>query len=360
MAKTSHRARFQIQRSMTFALLLLFNLPLRASEAPRVFPLWDGKETVAAYAARVNLPATKSVDLEGGVALDLVLIPAGQFIMGSAEPEKPTVTPAQANILIGLGGAVACALLGVLLLNNVLKSRRSFSLRWLLLMMIAAGVFVGGIARRSLALKEAARYETLMAAYNDLPAYEKPAHSVTLTKPFYMGKYTVTQEQYTAVIGTNPSVFTGAQLPVESISWDNAASFCTKLNGVMRDKSLKAQLPTEAEWEYACRAGTRTRFYSGDADSDLDKVGWYAANSGNTPHPVGQKKPNAFGLYDMHGNVWQWCEDLYDITGSERVIRGGCWFSIGQYCRAAYRYRYVPAERFYDLGFRLARVPSGG
>ena len=181
-------------------------------------------------------------------------------------------------------------------------------------------------------------YQKELAVFNALPANEKPAHLVTLTQPFYMGKYTVTQEQYSAVMGSNPSHFKGAQLPVETVSWDDATAFCTKLNEKLNDKTLAVRLPTEAQWEYACRAGTRTRFYSGDADSDLDAVGWCESNSGCTTHPVGQKKANAFGLYDMHGNVWQWCQDSYnksystapatdplnDKRGSKpRVVRGG-------------------------------------
>ena len=164
----------------------------------------------------------------------------------------------------------------------------------------------------------------------------KTQHEVTITKPFYMGKYVVTQEQYEAIMGNNPSHFKGAQNPVEMVSWDDAQAFCQKLS---KKSGKTVRLPTEAEWEYACRAGTSTKYYSGDSEEDLKRVAWYEANSNDTTHPVGQKEPNKFGLYDMHGNVWQWCQDWYgDYTanevadpqgpaqGASRVLRGGSWY----------------------------------
>lgn len=332
-----------------------------AAEGPRAFPLWDGKETVESYAARVGMPATKSIDLGGGVTLDLVLIPAGQFIMGSAEPAKPTVTVANQNWLIGIGGGAAALLLLVLVFTCIKKRKFSFSLRWLLLMTIATGLCIGGIARRSLAIKEAARYESELAEFNALPPMETPAHLVTITQPFYMGKYTVTQEQYAALMERNPSRIQGAQLPVDNISWNDATEFRKKLSGVLQGESFEARLPTEAQWEYACRAGTRTRFYSGDLDSDLDAAGWYGANTAGTTHPVGLKKPNAFGLYDMHGNVQQWCEDFFSdryealpVTdpvnekGTDRVLRGGGWRNDPFACRARYRLCQRRRERRQD------------
>ena len=355
-------------RLSTSLVLLILNLPLLSAEGPRAFPLWDGKEAISSYAKRVNLPATKSIDLGGGVALELVLIPAGQFIMGSEEPAKPTVTVADANWLIALGGGAAALLVLVLAIKSIRKRQLSFSLRFLLLLTMSLGLCIGGIVRRQLALKEAARYETELVAFNALPSNEKPAHSVTLTQPFYMGKYTITQEQYSAMMGNNPSTFQGALLPVETVSWDDATEFCKKLNELLKDKSLEARLPTEAQWEYACRAGTRTRSFTGNLDNDLHTAGWNYSNSGLTTHLVGQLKSNVFGLYDMHGNVWQWCQDsmreysptttsFQNPTGptqaSARVLRGGSWRSVQSNCSSANRYSNTPGHRNNSIGFRV-------
>ena len=198
---------------------------------------------------------------------------------------------------------------------------------------------------------------------------EKPAHKITLTKPFYIGKYLVTQEQYQAVMDANPSYFKGAKNPVEFVSWDDAQEFCKKLSA---SSGLAVRLPTEAEWEYACRAGSKAAYCFGNNETKLGKYAWYSTNSGNTTHPVGEKKPNRFGLYDMHGNVWEWCQDWYGeytaktaknptgpATGAFRVLRGGSWFSNPAYCRAACRRRNNPDLRYRSIGFRVvALLPS--
>jgi formylglycine-generating enzyme required for sulfatase activity len=188
---------------------------------------------------------------------------------------------------------------------------------------------------------------------------------VDIEKPFYMGKYEVTQAQWRAAMGSNPSQFKGDDLPVENVSWNDAKEFCRKLSQMT---GREYRLPTEAEWEYACRAGT-TGAYAGD----LDAMAWYDKNSGGKTHPVGQKQPNAFGLYDMHGNVWEWCEDDWhnsyngapndgrawvDISarGSYRVFRGGGWNSYAVSCRSAYRNCWAPGDRGSRLGFRLLRT----
>ena len=355
-------------RLMSLLTLMLLSLPLGAAEGARVFPLWDGKETVASYAERVKLPATKSLDLGGGVTLDLVLIPAGQFIMGSEEPKVPTITKEETNVPI-LVGAICIMLLVLRWMITFRKTRKfSFSLRWLLLMTMATGAFIGGNARQLLADKETLQYLKEMKEYDALPSSEKLAHSVTLTQPFYMGKYTVTQAQYTAIMGNNPSHLKGAQLPVERVSWEDATTFCTKLNELLKNKINQARLPTEAQWEYACRAGTRTRFYSGNLDSDLNVAGWFDSNSGYTTHPVGQLKANAFGLYDMHGNVFHWCQDFWEDSysstnptqnptgpkqGISRVLRGGSWSDPPDYCRSAYRDGITPDVRYLNFGFRV-------
>ena len=203
---------------------------------------------------------------------------------------------------------------------------------------------------------------------------EKPQHRVRITRPFYLGKYLVTQAQWQAVMGGNPSHFKGPENPVEMVSWNDCQVFLDKLNAKSDGRGGKFQLPTEAQWEYACRAGTTTRHYFGDEETGLGEYAWYLANSGGKTHPVGEKKPNAWGLYDMHGNVLDWCGDWYDggyyassptddptgpSRGSLRVHRGGSWGSPPPgYCRSARRDWGTPDSRRNDLGFRVARVPA--
>ncbi len=196
---------------------------------------------------------------------------------------------------------------------------------------------------------------------------EGPQHLVTITSPFYLGMYEVTQAQWKAVMGSNPSHFKGNDLPVESVSWNDVQSFIQKLN--QQEKGNKYRLPTEAEWEYACRAGSNTRFSFGDDADVLGQYAWYyEENSGGSTHPVGQKKPNAWGLYDMHGNVWEWVQDWHgnyppasvtDPTGppsgASRVIRGGSWLNAPRLVRSAVRYLLTPVYWNGRLGFRLAR-----
>ncbi len=201
---------------------------------------------------------------------------------------------------------------------------------------------------------------------------EETQHKVTLTKGFYMGVYTVTQEQWQEVMGNNPSVFKGEKnLPVENVSWDDCQEFIKKL----REKDKKSyRLPSEAEWEYACRAGTTTPFHFGETIS-TDQANYYGdAVYGNGKKgvyrkkttPVGSFPANAFGLYDMHGNVWEWCQDWYgeypqkevvDPQGPEkgkfRVLRGGSWYYYPLYCRSAFRLGYVPGRRILNCGCRL-------
>ena len=196
------------------------------------------------------------------------------------------------------------------------------------------------------------------------------AHEVTLTEPFMMGVHEVTQAQYEQVMKNNPSKFKGADHPVEMVTWHDAVEFCRKLSELPAEKAAGNvyRLPTEAQWEYACRAGTTTKFSFGDDESELGQYAWYDENSENTNHAVGGKLPNAWGLYDMHGNVWEWCQDWYgdypsgsvtDPSGatssSGRVNRGGGWFNTADNCRSADRYRNSPSYRNYNLGFRVVR-----
>ncbi len=172
---------------------------------------------------------------------------------------------------------------------------------------------------------------------------------------FMMGVHEVTQSQYEAVMGSNPSHFKGPDNPVETVSWDDAVAFCRKLSDLPAERAAGRayRLPTEAEWEYACRTGTTTAFSFGDDEKDLGKYAWFNGNSSNTTHAVGKKLPNGWGLYDMHGNVWEWCSDRTD-AGSSRVSRGGGWYDSAGVCRSASRNFYDPSFRNFLLGFRLA------
>ena len=176
---------------------------------------------------------------------------------------------------------------------------------------------------------------------------------------FAMGVYEVTQEQYEKVMGTRPSHFKDKkQNPVEQVSWNEAVEFCRKLSELPDEKKAGHvyRLPTSAEWEYACRALTTTTYSFGDDASKLGEFAWYKENSNDSTHPVGQKKPNPWGLYDMHGNVVEWVSDK---IGSRQVYRGGSWGSTAKICQSSNRYWLNPSFRNRgDLGFRVARGPS--
>ena len=209
--------------------------------------------------------------------------------------------------------------------------------------------------------------------------YEQPIHKVTLSE-FYLGKYPITQAQYQAVMGNNPSYFQSRNKaplskggwgdhPLEGVSWNDAQKFCQKLSEMT---GKKYRLPSESQWEYACRAGSKTRWCFGDDESQLKDYAWYGANSKEQTHPVGEKQANDWGLHDMHGNVWEWCEDNWHKNyknapndgkpwkGQNRkytVMRGGSWFDLPDYCRSASRNDYIARVINYDFnGFRVVCV----
>ena len=203
---------------------------------------------------------------------------------------------------------------------------------------------------------------------------DETQHRVTLTKGFYMQTTEVTQGQWKAVMGNNPSRFKncGDDCPVERVSWVDVQEFIRKLN-LRFGHGTTYSLPTEAEWEYAARAGSDTAFATGgisvlncEYDSNLDAMGWYCGNANGETQPVAQKQPNAWGLYDMHGNVEEWCQDWYGdypsgavtdptgpSSGSRRVFRSGCYYFKARYCRSARRSKLVPGIKGHTLGFRL-------
>jgi len=216
---------------------------------------------------------------------------------------------------------------------------------------------------------------------NGLPAKaewfqdEQPQHRVKITKPFYMGVYVVTQAQYEAVMGANPSNFKGESNPVEQVSWNDTVEFCKKLSA---KTGQTVRLPTEAEWEYACRAGTTTPFNTGETIStdQANYNGNFTYGSGSKGEyrqktvVVGSFAPNAWGLYDMHGNVWEWCQDwsgsypsaeMVDPVGPEngqlRVLRGGSWQCDSRHYRSASRSRTFPGSRLHSIGFRVVCAP---
>ncbi|MDL2275305.1 formylglycine-generating enzyme family protein [Desulfosarcina sp. OttesenSCG-928-G10] len=219
-------------------------------------------------------------------------------------------------------------------------------------MLIPAGLFMMGSP------------ETEKGRYSD----ETP-HKVTITQPFYLGKYPVIQAQWQAVMGENPSYFNGDDKPVEAVSWNDVQRFIERLN--QKEKTWRYRLPTEAEWEYAARAGSKTAWCFGDNENQLRDYAWYGEycwETGST-HPVGQKKPNAWGLHDMHGNVWEWVQDWYagwyygaslpvdpqgPDSGADRVFRGGGWGGSALSCRSALRFHDSPVIRSHLLGFRVA------
>ena len=213
------------------------------------------------------------------------------------------------------------------------------------------------------------------AEYDD----EKPPHRVRITKPFYLGTYHVTVGQFRQFVNDSghdagprwkaPGFAQTDERPVVCVSWDDAVAFCKWLS---RKEVKTYRLPTEAEWEYACRAGTTTKWSFGDDEKDLGDYAWYDGNSGRGTHPVGLKRPNGFGLYDMHGNAAQWCADWYGkdyansrtddptgpATGTFHVRRGGCWYAYARIFRSANRGFNEPGGRYNDLGFRVSQAPA--
>jgi len=261
----------------------------------------EAKRRQKATADALGVKVEEEIDLGNGVKMTLVLIPAGEFLMGS----PPTTSPEQLVKVFG---------------GNLDEFQREF-----------------------------------------------PQHRVKISKPFWLGKTEVTQAQWEAVMGDNPSQFKPRpQNPVEMVSWNDCQGFLQKLSAKCK---RPFRLPTEGEWEYACRAGTPTEFSFGDSQAALPQHAWLNANSSASTQPVGKAKPNAWGLHDMLGNVWEWCEDWFapydkaaqvDPKGPEaggaRVLRGGSWCSKPRDCRSAPRYMRVPTSRFYYLGCRVCVV----
>jgi formylglycine-generating enzyme required for sulfatase activity len=216
----------------------------------------------------------------------------------------------------------------------------------------------------------------MLGSAGDAPATEKPAVKITFAAPFALARYEVTQELYQVVMGRNPSRWKGPRNSVEMVNWDEANDFCRKLTADLRQWKVLAEdevirLPSEAEWEYACRAGSTTPYSFGDKADDLKDYAWFKGNSKGEDPPVGKKKPNAWGLYDMHGYVWEWCADAWhpshegaDADGRprrgedvrERVIRGGSWADGADAARSAFRAGKPADTRSDAIGFRCVKA----
>ena len=273
------------------------------------FDAQQAQQHQEAWADYLSLPVEREIELPGGAHLTLLLIPPGEFMMGSPEAE------------------------------------------------------------RRLAL-EAAKTAKKTWAIAQIPT-EGPRHAVRISRPFYLGKYEVTQSQWEAVMGDNPSSTKDPMNPVEQVSWQHIQAFLAKLNAASMKEGMKFVLPTEAQWEYACRAGTATTYYFGEDTAVLGQYAWYFENSGRKRHPVGEKNPNGWGLHDMHGNVWEWCADwradyysqsppidpIGPKTGVVRVLRGGCVADYAWSLRSAPRVGNEPDFHCPDYGFRVALEP---
>jgi len=281
-----------------------------------------GSITFIAGCSKKKAPQTKEsswkeevFDLGKGIKLEMVLVPAGKFNMGFTKKEMEDLKVA---------------------LQKLSKKNR----------------------KKELEKEDFDLVDQVMSS-------QGKQHEVTLTKPYYLGKYEVTQEQWESVMGNNPSFFKGAQLPVTNVSWEDCREFIKKLNANTKNGY---QLPTEAEWEYACRAGTSTAYSIGDNITPNDAN--YDDSKITKTVKIGIYEPNAFGLYDMHGNVWEWCEDWCGISsvatvsdpkvpamGENRVMRGGSFGNGASMAGSSFRLSDLPTRRSYNIGLRLARTP---
>ncbi len=294
---------------------IVHNCKLVRVDGPKMPPLAkapfsedEAKEHQKAWAEYLGVDVEREIELPGGGKLTMVLIPPGEFIMGSTAEEQTTF----------------------------LEDAKAGNDTW---------------------------------AVERIPS-EGPRHVARITKPFYLGKYEVTQAQWQSVMGNNPSEFKdNATHPVEQVSWDDIQPFLAKLNEAASAEKVTFVLPTEAQWEHAARAGTTTHWYGGESADDLPEYGWCGANSDGRTNPVGKLRANVIGLYDMYGNVWEWCgdwfaEDYYAqapandpigvSSGLERVLRGGAWNDRPKGCRSARRGSSTPDFRQNNVGFRLA------
>ncbi len=360
----------RVTRYLVLFAALTCVFALSAREEAESYQLWNG-EKIDEYAKAHNLPEKLTVSLGNGMQMELRLVPSARYIMGTRLPEPPYDTVLQEKWLTAVGVLFLMLFAVPVLVTAIGKRRRpQISLARFLAATIACSVILLGVVRWRAANEQLARYQVELNRFNAATVDERPAHEVTLAHPFYLGTYLVTQEQYAAVTGKSPSKFNGKRLPVESITFHDACDFCKQLS-IATGKNVR--LPTEVEWEFACRAGSDSAYYSGESESDLGRVGWYRDNSGGKSHDVGLLEPNAFGLYDMHGNVLEWCEDRYlpyrtdgvldepvDSNGMAqwRVMRGGCWYTSAITCRSRNRCAMEDKMALEYTGMRIVIEPD--
>lgn len=304
---------------------------------------------------RIKKPAKKNTASKIGILIALsVIIVVGAILLFRQEPTKSRTeissAPVKQEPQVETNSSET---------SSSQKFTNSIGMKFAL---IPAGSFIMG---SQLSPEEVAdRYGGKSELFKD----EQPQHPVEITKPFYLLTTEVSQRQWQKVMGDNPSYFKdcGDKCPVEQVSWDDAQKLINKLNQM--ENTNKYRLPTEAEWEYACRARAETAFSFGDEVAKLGEYGWYRDNSEDKTRPGGKKKPNTWGLYDMHGNVYEWCQDWYGdypsksvvdpmgpTEGKKRVMRSGSWYDIARDLRSAYRHQGLPGARSKDIGFRVAR-----
>ena len=316
--------RFTVKRFILIALILSLNLDLLAQAITNVVARQEGGEMIVTYDLNRQL---NEMDM---ITIELTI-------------DNGTTWSRVSNAKGDLG------------IN--IQSGRGKTIRWLIDPEVANGTLKFKVNIITLSNMVWVEGGTFRMGSNEGDNDEKPVHTVTV-RGFWMGKYEVTQAEYSRVMGTNPSKFKCDDCPVENVSWDDAVEYTRRIGG---------RLPTEAEWEYAARGGNKSRGYKYSGSDNLDEVGWYENNSGRRTHPVGQKQPNELGLYDMSGNVWEWCEDWYDqgyyaksprdnptgpSYGSLRVLRGGSWYDNVDDCRLTNRSRNSPDDRDHLIGFR--------
>ncbi len=344
---------------------------LSAKEEVESHQLWNG-EKIDEYAKVHNLPEMLTVTLGNGMQMELRLIPSARYLMGTRIPEAPLDTVLQEKWVTAVGVLFLVLIAVPIFVTTITKrGRPQISLARFLAATISCSVILLGLVRWRDANERLARYHVELSRFNAATADERPEHEVTLAHPFYLGTFLVTQEQYAAVTGKSPSKFSGKRLPVESLTFDDAREFCKQLSN---STGMTVRLPREAEWEFACRAGSDSAYYTGESESDLGKVGWYKGNSGGKTHDVGLFEPNAFGLYDMHGNVLEWCEDRYlpyriggvvdepaedsNAMTQWHVMRGGCWYTSAITCRSRNRCAMEDKMALEYTGMRIVIEPG--